>query len=137
MAIPATDASHNVLCLSLPNNFDARARVALSNVSSSLRVAADEVDPGQNSDNIIEITEERVVAVGADARSRKTPLLHDVPESILDVGSEEDFIKYSAEALRKLAKKEGLALGKAQPRERLVQELRSLFLSRTESSLSA
>jgi hypothetical protein len=67
---------------------------------------------------------ERVVTLEESRKKVSSTLCRDVPPSLASISSEEELRKYSLESLRKLAKNEGLELGKAPSRERVLQELK-------------
>jgi len=73
--------------------------------------------------------EERVVTLEESRKKPVARLFSDVPRSVRDVGSEESLRKYTLESLRKLAKAEGLEMGKTASRERVVQELAALLIA--------
>lgn len=126
--------------LSLPAGFDVRARTAYASIqqAATLReqtranpgaTAAAVAAPPCAADGGIE---ERLVTIGEDARLKRGPLLKEAPGSLSEVANDEELRKYTVEALRKLAKAEGLDLGKAPSRERVVQELASLIATSSE-----
>ena len=100
---------------SLSETFDAAsARLALELLQDSLG------NP-QSEDLAPEESQERVVTV--EECKRKSSLSREVPASLASVSSEEELRSYTLESLRKLAKKEGVELGKAPSRDRALQEL--------------
>ena len=72
-------------------------------------------------------SEERVVIVTEDARSKRGALRREAPGCLRELSGHGDIEKYTVDALRKLAKTEGLDLGKAPSRGRVVQELAARF----------
>ena len=85
--------------------------------------------PLQGGDASAEALEERVVMLEESRKKPSARLCADVPRAVRDVGSEENLRKYTLESLRKLAKAEGLEMGKAASRERVVQELAALLIT--------
>ena len=137
---------------SLASGFDARSQAARASIS----VAARGVEtakparpaagaPPQEIDSTLcgaptpvsEGIEERLITIGEDARVKKGPLLKEAPGSLRELTSNEELRLYTVEALRKLAKAEGLDLGKAPSRERVVQELASLIVASSDVSCAA
>lgn len=133
----------------LPDGFDAKAQAAYAAIlaSNSPREAVKRVRPSAsittepaefnccvNQGVISEEIEERLVNVGEDARARRGQLIKETPDSLSKFSSEEDLRRYTVEALRKLARIEGLELGKVPSRERVVQELASLIASGNHSA---
>ena len=101
---------------SLSESFDASsARLALELLHSSRDPQSEDLGGPEDS-------EERVVTV--EECRRKPSLCRDVPTSLASVSSEEELRTYSLDSLRKLAKKEGIELGKAPSRDRALQELK-------------
>ena len=71
--------------------------------------------------------EERTITLDT---CKKTTLLKDIPASLNMIESEEELRKYSFDALKKLARKENIKIGKASSREYLVQALEDVRASR-------
>jgi len=80
-------------------------------------------------DTCADALEERVVTLEESRKKPAARLCSDVPRSVRDVGSEESLRRYTLESLRKLAKAEGLEMGKTASRERVVQELAALLIA--------
>lgn len=72
--------------------------------------------------------EERTITLD---NCKKTTLLRDIPSSLDMIETEEELRKYSFDALKKLARKENIKIGKASSREYLVQALEDVRASRT------
>ena len=68
--------------------------------------------------------DERVVVIGEEP-VRRVPLCKTAPASLADASSKEELRGYTVDALRKLAKKEGVELGKACSRDAIIQVLSS------------
>lgn len=95
--------------ISLSSGFDERAALLLA---AARTCGAGERPP----------PDERVVVIGEEP-ARRAPLCKTAPESLAAVSSEEELRGYTVDALRKLAKKEGLDLGKACSRDSIIQVL--------------
>jgi hypothetical protein len=121
---------------SLPAGFDARARAAYASIRrSACPVEHTGARPESGAPFLVDGgIKERLVTIGEDARTKKGPLLKEAPGSLSEVAHGEELRKYTVEALRKLAKAEGLDLGKAPSRERVVQELASLIAAGSEAT---
>ena len=100
------------LCLSA--EFDSRASALLATLQSPVHDEKEE-PPCRG--------EERVVIVGEEPM-RKAALRKAPPASLNAVSGGEDELRlYTVDALRKLAKKEGVDLGKASSRDSIIQVL--------------
>ena len=71
----------------------------------------------------------RVVNLEENKRKAAVSLCRNVPASLSSIASEDDLRKYSLDSLRKLAKNEGLELGKTPSRERVLQELKQQLVA--------
>ena len=75
--------------------------------------------------------EERTVML---ASNKKGVFLKDTPSSILMIGSEQELRQYSFDALKRLARAENIQLGKSLNRERVIQALEQLRISKCNTA---